>query len=169
MKTLRTILLAIMLFVPITVFANAFDMQMNVILVDYLKIQESLALDQTAGIQGLAKSIHEASKKLNLKDAPKNFGDHYKNVPTQVQEASLKLTQSTSIQDIREGFKNLSRPIANWIEMGGPKDVNVYFCSMAKASWVQKSKQVANPYYGQKMLACGELVEHKQANHDHQH
>lgn len=29
---------------------------------------------------------------------------------------------------------------------------------MAKASWVQKRGKVRNPYYGPKMLDCGEVV-----------
>ncbi|MBG59484.1 MAG: hypothetical protein CMJ16_03400 [Peredibacter sp.] len=28
--------------------------------------------------------------------------------------------------------------------------------SMAKAKWVQKKGDIANPYYGRKMLSCGE-------------
>jgi hypothetical protein len=28
---------------------------------------------------------------------------------------------------------------------------------MAKASWLQRDKQISNPYYGSKMLRCGEL------------
>lgn len=169
MKRYKILVLAIVLFVPTTVFAGSFNEQMNAILVDYLKIQKLLASDQTTGIQNLAKAIHDNSKKLSLSEAPKNFGDHFKNVPTQIQSSSLQLSQGKTIEDMRTAFKELSRPIANWVEMINPEDAKVYFCSMAKASWVQKSETVMNPYYGQKMLACGELVQHNQANHDHKH
>ena len=169
MKTPKIILLTLLMLMPATAFANPFDVQMNVILENYLKIQKLLASDQTTGVPELAKEINKTSKKLNLNEAPENFVNHYRNVPAQIQGSSLKMSQNTSIQDIREAFKELSKPVANWAEMAAPKDVNVYFCSMAKASWVQKSAQVANPYYGQKMLGCGELVKHHQPNHDHKH
>lgn len=169
MKTFKIILVTLMFFMSTNVFANSFDTDMNVIFENYLKIHKLLASDHIDGISNLAKNIHETSKKLDLKNAPKNFGDHYKNVPVQIQEASLLISNGTTIEDVRTAFKSLSRPIANWAEMNGAKDVYVYYCSMAKASWVQKLAQIENPYYGQKMLACGEIVKHKAPDHNHKH
>ena len=37
-----------------------------------------------------------------------------------------------------------------------PKLYEVY-CPMAKASWLQTSKEVANPYLGKAMNTCGEV------------
>lgn len=169
MKNYKIAILVLVMFMPMTAFANTFDKNMNAVLESYLKIQKSLSSDQITGVTELAKSIHETSKKLDLKDAPKNFVNHYKNIPTQIKESSLQVSQGTSLEEIREAFKSLSRPVANWVEMNQTKDVNVYFCSMAKASWAQKSTQVANPYYGTKMLKCGELVKHHKPDHKHEH
>jgi len=35
----------------------------------------------------------------------------------------------------------------------------VVHCSMAKGSWLQADRSVANPYYGASMLTCGEIVQ----------
>ena len=45
--------------------------------------------------------------------------------------------------------------MAMWATMSKPAGVNVVFCSMAKASWLQTDKKIRNPYYGKKMLTCG--------------
>ena len=31
-------------------------------------------------------------------------------------------------------------------------------CSMAKARWLQRDNETKNPFYGQKMLTCGDLI-----------
>ncbi len=74
-----------------------------------------------------------------------------------------------AIDKQRAAFKELSRPLAMWVTMSKPAGINVVFCSMAKGSWLQTDKQIANPYYGAKMLRCGEVVagKHKGAAGGH--
>ena len=37
----------------------------------------------------------------------------------------------------------------------------IYHCPMSKGDWIQSAEQKANPYYGFKMLRCGELQDTK--------
>lgn len=67
------------------------------------------------------------------------------------------------IKALRDSFKDVSAAL---IEMGKetglPKDaadVQVFRCPMAKANWLQRSGETANPYYGSEMLTCGSAVE----------
>lgn len=169
MITLKTVILSVLLFSPIVSQASTFDTNMNEILGSYLKIQKLLAEDKTEGVLDLAKSIRDTGSKLNLDDSPKKFLEHYKNIPSQIADSSSKLIGQKSIEGMRENFKLLSQPVANWVEMAGPQGVSVYFCSMAKASWVQSEGNVENPYYGSKMLKCGEKVVHHKTGHNHEH
>ena len=36
-------------------------------------------------------------------------------------------------------------------------ELKVVKCPMAKARWIQKGSAIKNPYYGNKMLTCGEI------------
>ena len=72
--------------------------------------------------------------------------------------AAQALSKANTLDDAREAFKKLSMPMAMWATMSKPKDMDVLYCSMAKASWVQKHGKVRNPYYGPKMLDSGEIV-----------
>ena len=60
--------------------------------------------------------------------------------------------------EARDAFKELSRPMAMWVTMSKPAGVNVVFCSMAKGSWLQTDAKIRNPYYGAKMLSCGQII-----------
>jgi Cu(I)/Ag(I) efflux system membrane fusion protein len=136
-----------------------FDNAMNPILKEYLKIQEALAADKADGVKGAAEKILKLADSLDAKTVTGEHESHYKHVPMKIKEAANKLTNGgKDIGAIRETFKALSKPMAMWATMSKPKDIYVVYCSMAKGSWLQNDKTIRNPYYGHKMLRCGEIV-----------
>ncbi len=55
-------------------------------------------------------------------------------------------------------FRDLSVGVIAIVDLAAPEaSVHVAHCPMAKASWLQRSKDVANPYYGSEMLTCGTI------------
>ena len=72
--------------------------------------------------------------------------------------AAQALSKAPDINAARDAFKQLSQPMAMWATMSHPDGVDVLFCSMAKASWLQKHGEVRNPYYGAASLRCGEVL-----------
>lgn len=107
---------------------------------NYLKAQEALAADDFK----TALNAHEkiCSEELghytdDYSDCKKKFND---------------------IGELRNSFKKLSKVFlknGKAKELEGLQKVN---CSMAKADWVQKKGEIANPYYGSSMLRCGEKI-----------
>jgi Cu(I)/Ag(I) efflux system membrane fusion protein len=63
------------------------------------------------------------------------------------------VANAANIQTAREAFKALSLMAEQLVV--GDKTYTVMYCPMAKADWVQTSKDVKNPYYGKAMLTCG--------------
>jgi len=62
---------------------------------------------------------------------------------------------------LRESLKQFSGPTIELIRQfpasgKGTKAFEAY-CPMVKASWVQSSEQIKNPYYGSSMLTCGTI------------
>jgi len=139
---------------------EAFDEAMTPVLSAYLEISTALAADKTAGVTKAAKSIVKLSAKPDPKTVTGKHAKHYAGVPKKLQEAAKKLAalKPDDIKAMREAFKSLSKPMAMWATMSKPKGVDVVYCSMAKGSWLQKTGQIANPYYGASMLRCGEVV-----------
>ena len=135
-----------------------FDQQMEPILESYLKIGNALSGDSLDGVPALAKSIGAQTATVDASSVTGEHAAHYKNVPTNLRKAAQTLSQAKTLDEARASFKKLSMPMAMWVTMSEPKNIDVLYCSMAKGSWVQKHGKVRNPYYGAEMLDCGEVV-----------
>jgi len=138
--------------------AEKFDTQMKKVVEPYLKIQVLLASDSTKGISDLAKKIADASKTLDTKEVTGEHAAHFMKIPSELNKAAEEVSKAKDLESARFHFKKISQTMAMWAGMSKPQNLNVMYCPMAKASWLQTGKKVHNPYYGQKMLSCGEMV-----------
>jgi hypothetical protein len=65
------------------------------------------------------------------------------------------VARSNSLETARDKLRPLS---GDAVKLAQDKEgYYVMTCPMAKGDWVQKDKEVANPYYGASMLRCGGL------------
>ena len=162
MKTTATALLAVLwtTFAAANSYADTtkFDAAMQGLLGPYLSIHKALAADNGKGVGKAAKQIAKLAGKLNAKSVSGKHATHYATLPKKIKETATKLVAAKDLAAQREAFKLLSRPFAMWASMSNPAGISVVFCSMAKGSWLQNEKKIANPYYGKKMLRCGEVV-----------
>jgi len=160
---------------------HSFDESMKPILAGYLKIQERLAADSTEGIAGEAQTLAAQASSLDAGQVSGEHAAHYSEIPAKLHSAARGLSNAPDIRSAREAFRDLSRPMAMWATISRPPGINVVFCSMAGASWLQREGEVRNPYYGAAMLNCGEVVsgsdhsgdsmnvQHDQASHGGHH
>ena len=144
----------------IPAFANTktFDAGMQPIFEQYLQMQSLLASDDMQGIRESATRIGNLAKKLDASSVSGEHAGHYKNVPSNLAKHASAIENFTDLKAVRKNFKELSKPMAMWAGMSKPKGVDVVYCPMAKASWLQKKGKIRNPYYGQTMLSCGEFI-----------
>jgi Cu(I)/Ag(I) efflux system membrane fusion protein len=137
---------------------HTFDKAMLPVLANYLKIQEALAADSTDGVQAAARSIATDAATLDTQSIIGEHAAQYADLPAVLQTSADALSKASSLDAAREEFKQLSERVATWGTMAKPAGVDILFCSMAKASWLQKHGETRNPYYGKSMLTCGEVV-----------
>jgi hypothetical protein len=116
----------------------------------YVPMQEALAGDSVASVKEQAAQIATAAAA-----AAKSGGD--KTLYEPVVAAAAAMT-AADIAGLREQFKPLSLALAHLVEKVAVAGHGIYFCPMADAYWIQKSGAVRNPYFGSKMLTCGEPV-----------
>lgn len=135
-----------------------FDEQMQPIVERYLAIGDALSSDSMEGVRKNAETIAKLAVKLDPGSVSGEHADHYKSVPGNLERAARGLGKAEGLEKAREAFKKVSQPMAMWATMSKPKGLDVVYCSMAKASWVQRHGKIRNPYYGAKMLDCGEVV-----------
>lgn len=143
-----------------SVFAGSekFDERMQPILTEYLKITDSLASDKTDGVVAAAKKIESHAGNLSLSLVTGEHASHYKNIPKNISEGAKRMALAKEIASFRAALADLSKPIVMWTSMAKPSGINVIYCSMNPGSWLQKGAKIRNPYYGSKMLSCGEII-----------
>ena len=133
----------------------------------YLALQERFARDSTAEVALHALGLVDASEKLRdalQREAPPGKKELLASVNA-VHAAALKV-RGADLSSDRTQFAQLSAAMRTVISHQRP-DSNrwpklfIYRCPMAKADWIQTTEKKANPYYGFKMLDCGNLLETK--------
>jgi len=110
-------------------------------------IQQALAHDTITGVGRQAAALRDAAAAAHL---------------PAVATAAADLAQQTTIADARRAFGALSDALVAYARAHPDlraAGVRVAYCPMVRKSWLQKDGPVENPYYGSRMLACGELTE----------
>lgn len=109
-------------------------------LLEYLEAIEPTQLSEEAG------AFWEEKQKFLLKHARLNL-------------------EAATLEEQRENFIYLSQALIKTVAAFGLKDRNVYvdYCPMANsdkgAYWLSEQSEIRNPYFGEAMLGCGEIVE----------
>lgn len=115
----------------------------------YLAIQSSLAGDSTEGVKKAALRVASAASKTPGMSSE---------LAKEARKAALAVAKAKDLAQARTEFKKLSKPVVSWVESARPEGVEIAYCSMAGAKWVQKKGKIHNPYFGKQMLMCGEKV-----------
>jgi protein SCO1 len=113
-----------------------------------LAIQSALAADTMVGVMGQAAALRQAAAAIGAPAAA-------------IETAAADLVKQTTIEDARRAFGALADALlayARAAELSFGEGVRVGYCPMVRKSWLQKDGAVANPYYGSRMLNCGELT-----------
>jgi hypothetical protein len=131
---------------------------MEPILKSYLKVGDTLAADSVDGVRPEAERIAQLAAKLDLETVTREDARYYKDIPAKLRKAAQALGRAKSLDEARDAYKRLSMPMGMWASLAKPKGIDVVYCSMAKASWLQKHGPIRNPYHGTSMLRCGEIV-----------
>lgn len=138
----------------------------------YAAIHAALAGDSIKDVANHAKAIELAVGVLAAEfDATKagvekdQAGECRQLLP-EISKAAAKLAAATNLKTARSAFGELSRPMVRWREMATGNKPLVVYCPMAKKPWLQESDQIANPYFGSKMLKCGKIVSSSRGAHN---
>lgn len=143
--------------VPLT-----FRTKISTIASDYLDIKNALVKNDFLIAQTHAGHLAETLQQLQVGDMPEGghplWEKHSGNLQEQLQDMAL----TTDIESFRTEFSYMSRDIATLVRQFGTAEGELYlqYCPMAfenaGAYWVSAEKEIANPYFGDKMLRCGE-------------
>jgi protein SCO1/2 len=111
-----------------------------------LAIHAALTRDTIVGVSARAKALADAATEAHL---------------PALATAASELGRQRTIADARRVFGNLGEQLVAYARSHDDvraAGVRIGYCPMVRKSWLQMDGPVKNPYYGRRMLACGELT-----------
>jgi hypothetical protein len=130
---------------------------------DYLQMQSALARDQFKEAAIAAKHLNTVMDSFKDSTLPENQKQAYQNHINAIKEGAAGIANSKNIEQQRIAFEPLSVHVFDLLKsFGSSKPVYETHCPMAfdnkGASWLSDQTAIRNPYFGSKMLECGEVV-----------
>jgi Cu(I)/Ag(I) efflux system membrane fusion protein len=140
-----------------------FQNQLKTVFNEYIKLKDALVKEETnKSISASKKLLDNISKvDMNLLKDNKTHTD-WMSLVKEIKISTTSISKASNIEEQRSHFKNLSLNLIKAIQIFGINTkVFVEFCPMANSNkgayWLSKEEKVINPYYGDKMLTCGEV------------
>lgn len=130
----------------------------------YEAIRQALLHDSTKDVATHAKAIAAEAAALSATfdasraDVAADKTSECTALLPEVQKAATALAAAKDLAAARSAFGELSKPMVRYREMASGDRPMVVYCPMAKKAWLQPEGDIGNPYYGQKMAHCGQVV-----------
>lgn len=166
--TLRThrVWIALVLGILVVGVAGAASEQesFDQLLGDYEAIRLALASDSMEGVAAHSQSLgHHAEahlKHLTAHGGHSSGEDSMKMTEAleAISGAAATLETAEDLSAARPALFELTKPMVQVRNLVGDESTLVAFCPMAKKSWLQPTGDLGNPYLGQEMPSCGEVV-----------
>lgn len=139
--------------------------QINGLLAGYFTLNQALIEDNQDGAKAAAKKLSEAVNKFDMSKLIGEQMDFYHSQLAKLNQGLKGISQSADIEETRVELATLSEGMYALVKAYHPNESELYyqFCPMAKngngANWLSNTKEVINPYMGQRMLKCGKTQE----------
>ncbi len=143
---------------------DTFKKQLNGVVTEYLVLKDALVASDEAKAEAAAKNTLAALEKVDMNLLGGN--EHMKWMGQfKTMESNLNgIVQMKGIEMKRSHFGVVSENLSDAVKDFGivsHQTVYIDYCPMAAnnqgAYWLSADKEIKNPYYGDKMLKCGEV------------
>lgn len=139
--------------------------QVNILLDDYAELKKQLTESSAEGAAGAAKSF--LGKIVNFKPAglPGEQQKYYSEKTETIKKFIQITSENPKLEAQREHFFAITENMYALTKAfkAGKEDLYYQYCPMAFNNnggyWISKSKEIRNPYFGGKMLKCGQITE----------
>ena len=127
----------------------------------YLQLKNALVNDNSEKASEAGKMMLAAFSNFEMGKLTEDQHTKYMEIAESAKEHAEHIVKSP-LEHQREHFEDLSIDINDLVALVGT-DKTLYqdFCPMASggkgAIWLSETKEIANPFYGSKMLTCGKV------------
>ncbi len=145
----------------IAVVAGPTGEQLDTLFAAYLQVQQALASDKPPPPDA-AQALHQSASHLQKSEAIPELA---KTLSKEIETHSAHL-HHLDLAGARKAFKPISHAVLRLAVQvrseGAQKPFTHFYCPMVPGGggdWLQTTDQLLNPYFGSKMLRCGEKVQ----------
>lgn len=139
--------------------SNVQNTQMGQVLSDYMTLKDALVATNKDDAAKAGKNLESTLKGFKVSSYSAEQQKELTDIISDAKEHAEHIAKS-EIDHQREHFKALSNNIIDMVGITGTETkLFQQFCPMYDkgSSWLSMSKDIKNPYYGSKMLACGRI------------
>ena len=143
---------------------DVFRRQLGGVYGGYLKLQEALADDRLPDAVAAWQAMRSALDTVAAQGLGDREGRAWQATRRQLAEDLAPDLRQAGIDEVRRRFEAVSTTMLGMVETFGHVQgmaLSKAFCSMAfnskGAAWLQAGSKIANPYFGHKMLGCGDV------------
>lgn len=153
------------LFIPLAALlfstASAQSKSVGTVLNTYYKLKNELVAGNSSAASTAAADFKLAVAAVNSSTASAAEVKAFELVKQKLQTDAAAIAGANDIDKQREFFGTLSTNMISLAKSISLSDKEIYvdYCPMKKASWLSAEKAIKNPYYGNKMLTCGNVKE----------
>lgn len=140
-----------------------FNQQMSSILDRYFDLKDALVESDAVKAAEMAELLLAESEQVDassLNTGSTALWDSYSEI---ISSKSKELIPLTNVDQQRYRFEYISEAMIEMVEMFQPVGYEIYHqsCPMVRdgsADWLSREEQIANPYHGDRMMRCGEVI-----------
>lgn len=150
---------------PLFEVDKLFQEQLVRVLQNYLKVKDALVSSDAALVKAEAINLRKVIKAVDAKMLNGPALNDWSNYSNNLEMSLSEISGTDDIEAQRTAFSTLSDNLYKSIKAYGLGTMTAYyeFCPMAfndqGGYWLSDSKEIRNPYFGDKMLTCGRVTE----------
>lgn len=130
-----------------------------------LKLNDAFVASDAFKVKAAVIPVKEAISKVDAKMLKDKTQADWSTYSKELHQSLTKIENAENIKEQRQHFSAYNETLYKGIkDFGvGAEEVYLQHCPMALnyegASWISNSKEIRNPYFGDKMLKCGVVKE----------
>jgi hypothetical protein len=142
-----------------------FQEQLAGVFTSYVELKDAFVASDASKVKAEATETKEALSKVDMRLISGAAHNDWMNYLTPIESSLKEIESASDIEAQRKSFSTLSDNMYKSVKafgLGG-KQAFYEYCPMAfnneGAYWLSDQEQIRNPYFGDKMLTCGEVKE----------
>lgn len=141
-----------------------FDRQLAEVLESYFNLKDALVATEPILASEKADSLLQLIQRVKPTGLSQETQTIWETYAGNIIEEGSRIVSEDDVEKQRVYFEPLSEAMIDLIKTFRPVGYTVYHqsCPMVRggsADWLSREEQIANPYHGDRMMRCGEIIE----------